>query len=236
MHNNTDDGGLSDGVLLYQSWQSFAKVMAPKVEGGWLLHKLTQNQLLDFFVLFSSAASLLGSAGQGNHSAANGFLDGLAHYRRSMGLPGLSIHWGPISQIGEAAERGADVRFQQQGMGAIAPAQVLESLELLMGSASVEVAVVPLDWSAWQDRVAKWPFLAEWKQTATATAETGKIGFIQQLKEVVKSERREMLMGHVRSQVAEVLGFSSALDVDLTKGFFDSGIDSLTAVVSCGQL
>ncbi|MBC6474902.1 MAG: hypothetical protein GDA48_20625 [Hormoscilla sp. GM102CHS1] len=125
--------------------------------------------------------------------------------------------------------------FQQQGMGAIAPAQVLESLELLMGSASVEVAVVPLDWSAWQDRVAKWPFLAEWKQTATAT-ETGKIGFIQQLKEVIKSERREMLVGHVRSQVAEVLGFSSALDVDLTKVFFDLGIDSLTAVVSCGQL
>ena len=78
--------------------------------------------------------------------------------------------------------------------------------------------------------MAQWQFLADWKQTATATAETGKLGLIQQLKQAVESERREMLVGHVRSQVAEVLGFSSALDVDLTKGFFDLGIDSLTAV------
>ncbi|NEP88098.1 MAG: SDR family NAD(P)-dependent oxidoreductase, partial [Okeania sp. SIO2C2] len=117
-------GMLSDGVLQNQSWYGFEQVMWPKVKGGWHLHKLSQNQKLDFFVLFSSAASLLGSSGQGNHSAANAFLDGLAHYRRGMGLPGLSIHWGAVSHIGEAAERGADVRVLKQGMGAISPTQV----------------------------------------------------------------------------------------------------------------
>jgi Dehydrogenases with different specificities (related to short-chain alcohol dehydrogenases) len=95
-------GMLSDGVLQNQSWSSFERVMAPKVQGAWHLHQLSLNQSLDFFVLFSSAASLLGSSGQGNHSSANAFLDGLAHYRRTMGLPGLSIHWGAVSQVGEA--------------------------------------------------------------------------------------------------------------------------------------
>ena len=224
-------GMLSDGVLLYQSWQSFAKVMAPKVQGGWHLHKLTQNQPLDFFVMFSSAASLLGSAGQGNHSAANGFLDGLAHYRRSMGLPGLSIHWGPISQIGEAAERGADVRFQQQGMGAIAPEKVLESLELLMKGASPEVGVVPIDWSVWQERVAKSPFLADWhRKISKTTSETDKSEFQLEWEAAAPKERRGLLVEQVRSQVAQVLGISNPESISLTRGFFDLGMDSLTSV------
>ncbi|NEO04111.1 MULTISPECIES: type I polyketide synthase [unclassified Moorena] len=223
-------GILSDGVLQNQTWQSFAKVMAPKVQGSWHLHKLTQHQPLDFFVLFSSTASLLGSTGQGNHSAANSFLDGLAHYRRSMGLPGLSIHWGTISQIGKAAERGADISFQQQGIQPIAPQRVLESLELLMSGASVEVAVVQMDWSAWQDRMAQWPFLADWKQTAMTTAETVKLGLIQQLKEVVSSQRREMLVELVRSQVGRVLGIKHPESISLEKGFFSMGMDSLTSV------
>ncbi|NEP63807.1 MAG: SDR family NAD(P)-dependent oxidoreductase, partial [Symploca sp. SIO2G7] len=166
-------GMLSDGVLQNQSWSGFEQVMAPKVQGAWHLHQLTQKQPLDFFLLFSSAASLFGSPGQGNHSAANAFLDGLAHYRRAMGLPGLSIHWGVVAQVGEAAERGADVMAHQQGVGVIYPNQVLESLELLISGtdhlqgnlSDVEVGVVPIEWSAWQERVPKWPFLADWQET-----------------------------------------------------------------------
>ena len=87
------------------NWERFNKVLAPKVQGGWNLHTLTQDKPLDFFILFSSAASLLGSPGQANHVAANTFLDTLAHYRRSQGLPALSINWGVWSDIGAAAKR-----------------------------------------------------------------------------------------------------------------------------------
>jgi acyl transferase domain-containing protein len=222
-------GMLSDGVLQNQSWSNFEKVMAPKVQGAWHLHQLTQNQSLDFFVLFSSAASLLGSPGQANHSAANAFLDGLAHYRRAMGLAGLSIQWGAVSQVGEAAERGADIRFQQKGMGAIAPNQVLEALELLISSSGVEVGVVPIEWSAWQDRVAQCPFLADWKQT-TQTCESSKSEFLLHLEAAVPSEQQEMLVAHVRRQVAEILNLTSSQKVDLKQGFFDLGMDSLTAM------
>ena len=88
-------GALDDGILTQQSWERFSKVYASKVQGSWHLHELTKGMALDFFVLFSSAVSLLGSAGQANHVAACTFQDMLAHYRRSQGLPSLSIGWGP---------------------------------------------------------------------------------------------------------------------------------------------
>jgi acyl carrier protein len=223
-------GMLSDGVLQNQNWSSFERVMAPKVQGAWHLHQLSLNQSLDFFVLFSSAASLLGSPGQGNHSSANAFLDGLAHYRRTMGLPGLSIHWGAVSQVGEAAERGADLRVGKQGMGVISPAQVLESLELLMSGSDVEVGVVPIEWSEWQKRVAQWPFLADWQETILEVAEPSKSDFLLKLEATPPNERRLLLVAHVRRQVANVLGISHPESIAMDTGFFDLGMDSLTSV------
>ena len=87
-------GVLDDGVLAQQSWQRFVRVMTPKVDGAWNLHQATRHLSLDWFVLFSSAASLFGAAGQGNYAAGNAFLDALAHYRRAQGQPGLSVNWG----------------------------------------------------------------------------------------------------------------------------------------------
>ncbi|NEO36999.1 MAG: SDR family NAD(P)-dependent oxidoreductase [Moorea sp. SIOASIH] len=222
-------GMLSDGVLQNQSWSSFEKVMAPKVQGAWHLHQLTKNQPMDFFVLFSSAASLLGSPGQGNHAAANAFLDSLAHYRRGLGLSGLSIHWGAVSQVGEATERGADLTAELKGMGAISPARVLEALERLISTEAVEVGVVPINWSQWTARVSNWPFLAEW-QEKIHTSEVSKSEFLEQLKAALPSEQKELLTAHVRSQVARVLGISSAQSIGLEEGFFDLGMDSLTSV------
>ncbi|WAN69216.1 SDR family NAD(P)-dependent oxidoreductase [Moorena producens JHB] len=222
-------GMLSDGVLQNQSWSSFEKVMAAKVQGAWHLHQLTKNQPMDFFVLFSSAASLLGSPGQGNHAAANAFLDSLAHYRRGLGLSGLSIHWGAVSQVGEAAERGADLTAELKGMGVISPAGVLEALELLISTEAVEVGVIPINWSQWTARVSNWPFLAEW-QEKIHTSEVSKSEFIEQLKAVLPSQQKELLTAHVRSQVARVLGISSAQSIGLEEGFFELGMDSLTSV------
>jgi len=223
-------GMLSDGVLQNQSWSSFEQVMAPKVQGAWHLHQLTQNHPLDFFVLFSSAASLFGSAGQGNHSTANAFLDGLAHYRRGRGLAGLSIHWGAVAQVGEAAERGADVRAHKQGLGAIAPNQVLESLELLMSGADVEVGVVPIEWLAWQERIKQWSFLADWQEIIQSNPEISKSEFLLKLEATALNERRSLLVAHIRRQLALVLGINHPESISLETGFSDLGMDSLTSV------
>ena len=96
-------GVLDDHLLLNLDAESFRRVLAPKVLGAWNLHTLTADLPLDFFVVFSSVASVLGSPGQANYAAANAFLDGLAHDRRSQGLPCLSINWGPWAEVGMAA-------------------------------------------------------------------------------------------------------------------------------------
>jgi myxalamid-type polyketide synthase MxaB len=96
-------GVLDDGVVDRQTAERFSRVLAPKVYGAWNLHHQTRELPLDFFVLFSSMASVLGSPGQSSYAVANAFLDALAHHRRARGLPGLSINWGPWSEAGMAA-------------------------------------------------------------------------------------------------------------------------------------
>ncbi|MFM6024581.1 MAG: KR domain-containing protein, partial [Dolichospermum sp.] len=121
-----------DGLIQQQTWQRFTKVMAPKVQGAWNLHHLSKDESLDFFVMFSSSASLLGSPGQGNYAAANGFLDALAFYRRSQGLASLSINWGPWAEVGMTAKLQLGERLSQKGEDSIYPQQGLQVLEMLL--------------------------------------------------------------------------------------------------------
>ncbi|KAB8314798.1 type I polyketide synthase [Tolypothrix campylonemoides VB511288] len=223
-------GVLDDATVLQQNWEKFATAMAPKVQGAWHLHQLTQTQPLDFFVLFSSAASLLGSPGQANYSAANAFLDALAHYRSSLGLVGQSIHWGAVSQVGMAARRGTDVLVQKYGMGVISPPQVLEALSLVLAHPTVvEVGVVPIQWSQGLQQWANWSFLADFQQILTATSAT-ESEFLQQLKAATPNRQRNMLMSFVQEQIAKILRIKQAYSIEPRQRLFDLGIDSLMAV------
>ncbi|WP_424102087.1 SDR family NAD(P)-dependent oxidoreductase [Moorena producens] len=222
-------GVLDDGILQQQTWEKFARVMAPKVQGAWNLHNLTVHEPIDFFVLFSSAASLLGSPGQANHSAANAFLDAFAYYRQSLGLPGLSINWGAVAQIGAAAKRQADERAQKKGMGAIRPHQVTEALELLMSNSSGSVGVVPIRWSEFIKQWSASPYFAELMETSEGSSVT-QSEFLQHLEAVPANKRRELLADHVCKQVAKVLGLNPSQPIDLQQGFFELGMDSLTSV------
>ncbi len=226
-------GILSDGILQHQTWSSFEKVMTPKVQGAWHLHELTQNQPLDFFVLFSSVASLFGSPSQGNHSAANAVLDSLAHYRRGIGLPGLSIHWGDLTQVGEAVEHGAEVREQKQALGSLTPTQMLESLGLLMSSEVTEVGVVPINWSAWQERVAQWLFLKDWEKTikiASPQQSTKNVELIQKLATVSTQECKQILIEYIQQQVGKILLINASNLIDPQQSILELGFDSLTGI------
>ncbi|MBE9077761.1 aminotransferase class I/II-fold pyridoxal phosphate-dependent enzyme [Romeria aff. gracilis LEGE 07310] len=137
-------GCLDDGLLTNQTWARFAPVLAPKLTGAWNLHQLTRSRDLDHFVCFSSIASLLGSPGQGNYAAANAFLDALAHHRRSLGLPGLSLNWGPWA-VGMAAR--LTEQFIAQGLNPIEPERGLQMLSDLMRQPGVQVGVMDIDWA-----------------------------------------------------------------------------------------
>jgi NAD(P)-dependent dehydrogenase (short-subunit alcohol dehydrogenase family) len=113
-------GVLDDGVFTEQRWERFEKVWKPKSLGAWHLHQESLHAPLDFFVLYSSIASVLGAAGQSNYAMANGFLDGLAEHRQALGLPAVSINWGPWSDTGMAstamARRGLGRGYRDGGL------------------------------------------------------------------------------------------------------------------------
>ncbi|AAK81287.1 acyl transferase domain-containing protein/acyl carrier protein [Clostridium acetobutylicum] len=128
---------------------TFRQVFAPKVQGSWNLHEVFSKEKLDFFILFASVASkLIVSAGQSNYASANAFIDALANYRRSKGLPALAIDWGPWSEVGMAEELDLTKYFEERGVGSISPAAGEKILESLIGTKLSEVCVVPnVKWS-----------------------------------------------------------------------------------------
>ncbi|GAO41451.1 hybrid non-ribosomal peptide synthetase/type I polyketide synthase [Flavihumibacter petaseus] len=142
-------GLLDDGALLNLDATRMRKVMAPKVEGTLHLHQATQHLQLDFFVLFSSVVSLLGAPGQGNYAAASASLDAMANYRRSRGLPAVSINWGPWADVGLAAaathkliEKQAPVQHLIKVIGI---EDGLSILSQLLYASVPQVAVLPFD-------------------------------------------------------------------------------------------
>jgi myxalamid-type polyketide synthase MxaB len=226
-------GVLDDGVLKQLHWESFRQVMAPKVQGAWNLHLLTQNLPIDFFVLFSSCASLLGSAGQANYVAANAFLDALAFYRRSHGLPGTSINWGAWGEVGMAVRNQQVIeRLERIGMGAIASHQGLQVLEELLLEQPVRVGVVPLNWSRFgEDQWTASSFFTNFtKVSEQPSKQQGAVEFRKQLEAAQLRERKALLVAHVSSHTAQLLGWNPSNPLDQKRGFFAMGMDSLTSI------
>ena len=140
--------GVRDDMLLSQvTTERFEAVLRPKVSGSWVLHRLTRNREIDYFVLFSSIASGFGAAGQSSYGAANAFLDALAHYRRAHALPATSINWGPWNG-GGMAEGLSPVYLRRMGVALLSPALGIDALENSMACNDAQVMVCPFDFAA----------------------------------------------------------------------------------------
>jgi acyl carrier protein len=226
-------GVLADGVLVKQDVAQFRKVLAPKVEGAWNLHEATRELPLDFFVCYSSAAAVLGSAGQSNYAAANAFLDGLVHARRRQGLHGLSVSWGPW-ELGMAA--GIDHRrIAAQGFKAIAPAQGFAILERLLLQDETHACVMPMNWDTYlrchyRDAVPPLFETVSRVRVGRRSVTGEKSAIRRKLEEALAGERRTVLIDYVNMQVAAVLHLKSGKRVPAGLGLFDHGMDSLTAM------
>jgi NAD(P)-dependent dehydrogenase (short-subunit alcohol dehydrogenase family) len=135
-------GVLDDALMAQQSIERLRTVYAPKVHGTWNLHLRTRELPLDFFVCYSSAASLVGSPGQGNYAAGNAFMDAVAYHRRALGLPGSSINWGAWDGDGMAATPQMRQRLEARGVRTIQPAAGLRVLFRLLGMQPQAVTTV----------------------------------------------------------------------------------------------
>jgi NADPH:quinone reductase-like Zn-dependent oxidoreductase/acyl carrier protein len=237
-------GVLDDGILRDQTRERFDRVMPAKVQGAWNLHELTRDLPLDLFVLFSSAASLLGSPGQGNYAAANAFLDALAHHRRALKLPALSINWGSWDEVGMAArlKDAEGRRWSAAGVGWIGLVHGIATLERLVTEDRAQVGVLPIDWPKFFERIpvgSEPTWLAELAREARAAgtpADSGPPELLELLKTVTPAERPETTLTHLRQQAARVLVMDEANLPDPRRPLNELGFDSLTAVEFCNRV
>jgi acyl transferase domain-containing protein/acyl carrier protein len=228
-------GRLDDRIVAQLDLAHFTSVMKPKVEGAWNLHRQTADEPLDFFVLFSSAASVLGSPGQGNYAAANAYLDALAHERRRQGQPGLTINWGPWAEVGLAARPDRGGRLAGGGMQSLTPAEGAAALGRVLKGEAAQVAVMPVDWSTLgrlSPTLATAPMVAALVASGAGpgpedTPAAGSVAAI--VFAAAPADRLQLLEAHLQQQVARVLRLPAA-KLDVNRPLNTLGIDSLTAV------
>ena len=226
-------GVLADAALTNQTWESFERVLWPKVVGAWRLHRATMERDLDLFILFSSRVGVMGNPGQANHAAANAFLDQLAGHRRALGLPGQAIAWGAWSEIGEAAEQRERIEQRRAALGGrwFTPEQGIKALERLVRQDATTSVVMSMDWSVFEDAVQDRPPLLE-DMLSSADDEvadaTESEDVLSRLRSAPASEYEGVLVSFLQHEVQAVLRLSATPAP--TVGFFDLGMDSLMSV------
>jgi NAD(P)-dependent dehydrogenase (short-subunit alcohol dehydrogenase family)/acyl carrier protein len=233
-------GVLEDGVALKQTWERFERVLAPKMTGAWRLHEATRSIPLDFFVMFSSAASVLGSPGQANYAAANAFLDAFTHVRRAEGLPSISINWGAwgdggmTSALGDADRR----RWAAKGVETIDPADGVRLTMQLLTAPQARLAVMPLSWSRYAVALGNQepPRLVVdlvHERTHRPDARSPRVqpaAFRGKLAAAQPARRAAMALTFVSEQARSVLGLPDGYSIDPQQGLREVGLDSLMAI------
>jgi NAD(P)-dependent dehydrogenase (short-subunit alcohol dehydrogenase family)/acyl carrier protein len=225
---------IDDAPLAALTRDRMRSVLAPKARGAWLLHQATQDLKLDCFVMFSSVSSVFGNPGQGNYAAANALLDSLAHHRRILGLPALTINWGALGGEGYVARNERVAEFlAKQGTGELSPREVVELMESSLTANSDQVIAIRVDWGKWRQAfrsMQERPLLERIFAGIEGQETTGAVSDYRQRIESAAPDEIEGIVGQaVREAVASVLRVkpeSLRDDQPLT----DLGLDSLMGV------
>ncbi|MFI6080216.1 type I polyketide synthase [Streptomyces sp. NPDC051217] len=234
-------GVLDDGLVEGFTAERLHRVMAPKVQGARLLDELTERLDLAAFVLFSSAAGTLGTAGQSGYAAANATLDALAANRRKRGLTGLSLAFGLWEQagVGMTAHLGkAELgRLRRQGIGALSLAEGLNALDVALTRPETQLMPVQLELASLRHALGDAeapPLLRDMLQRTTEgrqaeVSETAQ-SLDTRMADASEAERPALLLDLVRSEAADVLGLPGPDSVPADRALRSLGIDSLTMV------
>ncbi|MBD2580663.1 type I polyketide synthase [Oscillatoria sp. FACHB-1406] len=224
-------GILDDGLLAGLTWERFEKVFAPKVRGAWNLHQLTQEIPLDFFVLFSSVASVLGSPGQGNYAAANAFLDAIAHYRRSQQLPALSINFGPLL-TGMATQK----RLSTKGLEPISIEAALSALDSVFSTSQPQIGIWQANWEILHQQFpnfARAPYFQNFQTSAPLKSQPAAI--YAELLALSPTQRETYLTAYLQTSLAQILQLNGT-EISKSESLLDLGMDSLMVMEAVDRL
>jgi acyl transferase domain-containing protein/SAM-dependent methyltransferase/acyl carrier protein len=227
---------LDDCLTAKMTHEHLMRVLGPRMTAAWHLHTQTLGVPLDFFVCFSSMASVFGLPGQANYCASNTFFDNFAYYRRSIGLPALTINWGHLAEVGYVARNEkVGERLEGQGLKSFSPREAVALLGRLIQDEAVQVGIVRMDWSRWSGLAAGTQisprFTRLYKEAERNKDNQGIDGAAMRrmLLAAAPDQRKELLLNFLREKVARVLG-STPDKVDFAKPLTDLGLDSLMGV------
>ena len=222
-------GLIKDALLSKMDIGSFDYVYSTKVTGSYILHRLLDNNELDHFVLFSSVAAQITTAGQTNYAAGNAFLDALAHYRRANGLPGISINWGPWA-IGMIKENNLIEHYKyQRGMNCILPDSGMQIMNRILGLEAPQYIVCDADWSVVLNWYETKPKLFAHLSTDTETTKGNQnLNFEDDYRTIAESERMEFVKDKLIDRVSQVLRCKKST-VDHNSSLISIGLDSIMA-------
>ncbi|HWO67194.1 MAG TPA: type I polyketide synthase [Umezawaea sp.] len=222
-------GVVDDAVLTDLTEERLDGVLAAKLDAAWHLHELTGD--LDAFVLYSSVAGLLGTAGQAGYAAANTFLDALAEHRAALGLPARSLAWGLWEEASALSGHLAETdlrRLARTGLRPLATVDALALFDAAMTADDPVLAVTRLDVDALRDHVP--PLLSGLAPRAAKKAEVVSVHSAARLASLSENEVERVLTDLVRGHVAAVLGHGDPATVGTDRPFRELGLDSLTSV------
>ena len=225
---------IDDAPLAALNPERMRAVVTPKAQGAWLLHEATRDLNLDCFVMFSSVSSIFGNPAQGNYSAANAFIDALAHHRQALGLPALTVNWGVLGGEGYVArnERVAEFLARQGTLG-ITPGEAMALLESFLVAGSAQAIAIRVDWSKWRQffrGMQESPLLERIFASIESQESTGTTSdWRSRIDAAAPAEKQAVISQAVREAVGSVLRVkpdSLRDDQPLT----DLGLDSLMGV------
>ncbi len=225
-------GLLDDATILNLQPEQLDRVIAPKVDGARNLDRTTAADPLDLFVLFSSAAALIGNAGQAAYAAGNAYMDTLAEARRRRGLPGLSVQWGPFEDIGlAAADANRGARLSDRGMGGFTAEEAWPALARFLGRDEQVVGYVPLNLRQWFDAYPETAAQKSWSTLRRAAQDSGgpaggSSEFLTGLLAAAPEDRPALAEAKVRELAGRVLRLEPAA-IDRETPFKALGLDSL---------
>lgn len=219
-------GILDDAVLHQQSSERVLAVMAPKVLGGWALHRLAANHPIRHFILVSSASGLLGNPGQTAYGAANSMLDALALYRRRRGLPAQSLCWSAWADA--SRDTALAGRLARHGLALIEVPQGLEAMERATALDLPHLAILPRRSGARlvHPLLDSSPLPTDDTRPASSAPDSR---LTTQLRTLAPEERLDLLTAYILDQIAEITPTGTEAP-EADRGFFDQGLDSMNAI------
>lgn len=227
-------GELADSSLLQMDNAQLSRVLRPKTAAAWQLHLATRHLPLRFFIMYSSVASVLGNFGQANYAMANGFMDGLAAWRRRQDLPALSINWGPWQQGGMALSQQQNINAQ--GYQWLTAALLQPYWPALLACTEPQLLVARADWGKLHRQLNQVCELASWQQAAPAEHSKPAQADWQQWQQLPRAQAQAALQDWLHTLLGNLLGLDSSTRLVTTQSLMEQGVDSLLAVTIRSQL